>query len=261
METRSIGLFYPHDFACRTSAPFVNFPLNSLSSSTLGPPSSISPFPSTSQTPSSTFPYPVHPFPLFPQPTRPISTPHSLRLLPLLPPKIATRIRRLDRLLRQALDRKPSLPRSRRRALIRHQRIAPLPRLRNGPLHKATLAIPCPEKNRIQQEQNPAALGKGKRRQQHAEPEQDFQGRDKRHAGVVVLLYKAADRVGERGRGLGTTAAAAAGRSSRCGGLGGRDGGDKVGTRVRGDVEDGVDGEGEEGERDLVGEEPGERHD
>ena len=128
-----------------------------------------------------------------------------LGLLRLLAPKVLTHIRRLNRLLRQALDCKPSLPHSRRRALVRDERIAPLPRLRNGPLYKDTLTVPRAEEDRIEQEQGPATLGKGERRQEHTEPEQDFQGRNERHAGVIVLFHEAANGIGEWRAGLGAT--------------------------------------------------------
>lgn len=148
------------------------------------------------------------------------------------------------------LDAVPDLAGGGGRALGADERVDAGAELGHGALDVGALRVAGAQEDGVEDEQDPRAALEQNGRQQDAAPQQDLEGRDNRHAGVVVLLDKGANLVGQRVRRL------ALGRGAVGGGRGRVDGGDQVGARVRGDVEDGVDAVGEEGEGVLGGEEP-----
>lgn len=198
---------------------------------------------------------------------RPHAT-HLLRLLrPLLalrPTKIPVQIRRVHSLTQQALDRLPRIPRGGGHTLLRDLGVDARAEVRNGALDEAALGVARAQEDRVQRDEDPAAAAEQQRGAEQAEPEEDLEDGDERHRAVVVVLDEAADGVGKSGGLLRCGAAFAVGRLWACAGSalwGGIDGGEKVGAGVGQYVEDGVDGEGEDGERRLAREEPNESHD
>lgn len=167
-------------------------------------------------------------------------------------------VRGVRSLAHEPLDSLPSLPDNWRCALVRHHGIRTRSALTDGALHKAALAVPCPEKDGVDGQQDPAALGEGNGGEHDTEPEQDLKTGDKSHGSIVVFFDKSANVIRERRRFRGRPASRGSTRSTRL--LRRSDSGDEVGPGVGGDVEDGVDHEGQQGKRHLARKEPHERH-
>lgn len=167
-------------------------------------------------------------------------------------------VRGVRSLAHESLDSLPSLTHNWRCALIRHHGIRTRSALTDGALHKAALAVPRSEKDGVDGQQDPAALGEGNSGEHDTEPEQDLKTGDKSHGSIVVLFDESANVIGERRRFRGWPASRGSTSSTRL--LGRSDGGDEVGTGVSGDVEDGVDHKGQQGQRHLARKEPHERH-
>lgn len=167
-------------------------------------------------------------------------------------------VRGIRSLAHKSLDSLPSLPNNGWRALIRHHGISTRSALTDSALHKAALAVPRSEKDGVDGQQDPAALGEGDSGEHDTEPEQDLKTGDESHGSIVVFLDESANVIGERRRFRGWPASR--GRASRTRLLGRSDSGDEVGTGVGGDVEDGVDHKGQQSKRHLTRKEPDERH-
>lgn len=121
---------------------------------------------------------------------------HLLCLLHRLPTDIAVDIRSISRLASQPLYCLPRIPHSRWYALVRHERVHPRNHLPNSPLHKTALAVPSADKDRVDDQEDPATLGKDDGRGQDAEPEKDLEGGDEGHASIVVFFHEFTDGVG-----------------------------------------------------------------
>ena len=93
------------------------------------------------------------------------------------------------------LDRLPCLTKLGRGTLIRDQCIDPCRSSVESTLYKVTLAVTRPEEDGVDEQQDPAALGKGDCRKEYAEPEGDFQPGDEGHGSIVVLLYESANGI------------------------------------------------------------------
>lgn len=129
----------------------------------------------------------------------------------------------------------------------------------HGLLDKRALGVSRAEKGHVDKEEKNASLGEGQNSQGQAEQQRHLEPSDEIHAGIVVLLDKSSNGVCQRtGSGLGSTRR---GGRRGSGALGGRlQSGDQVGARVCRNVEDRVDAKGEEGQWDLAGIEPDNRH-
>ena len=183
--------------------------------------------------------------------TRPpasISTSCLLRLLHRLAPNIPINIRCIRDLSSHSLNRFPRLSRHRGRTLIRDQRIPPLHHLPYRSLHKTALTVPTPQENGIHDQQDPASLCENDGGEEDAEPEEDLKRGNEHHAGVVVFFHESADCLCQGG---GFIAAP---------GGGGIEGWENIGASIGRNMEDRIDHERKEGEGNLAGEEPEERH-
>ena len=111
------------------------------------------------------------------------------------------------------------------------------------------LGVAGAEEDGVQGDEDPRPALEEDGGQEHAEPEEDLESRDDRHARGVVLLAEVANLLGKRAILLGVVG----GRGS--------DGRDQGVACVGGNVEDGVDAVGEEGQRVLGRDEPDEGED
>lgn len=114
----------------------------------------------------------------------------------------------------------------------------------------SALREPRAEESSVQSNQDPRAALEEDSSEQQADPEEDLEGGNDGHAGVVVLLDEDADLLSQSTVSLGLASGTIGGRGR------GADGGQKVGAGVGGDVEDGVDAVGEQGEGVLGREQP-----
>lgn len=113
------------------------------------------------------------------------------------------------------------------------------------------------EEGGVNGKQDPAPTLEKDGREEETDPEGNFETGDNGHGGVIVLLDKGADGIGERMRGVGGLYTVGA-----WGGLGSRgDGRNDRRAGVGREVEDGVDEVREHGDRVLGGEEPDKGHD
>lgn len=117
------------------------------------------------------------------------------------------------------------------------------------------LRVACAEESSVDGEDEPRPALEKERRQQDAEPQQDLEASDDGHRRVVVFLNECTNSVGQGAVDLGAGRVCVGSRRRR------RDDGDQVGASVRGDVEDGVDSVGEQGQRVLRSQKPDESHD
>lgn len=151
-----------------------------------------------------------------------------------------------------SLEGAPALLGSGRSALVGKLSVNASSKLANGILDKAALCNASAEKDSVDGEQDPGTLLEEEGGTKDAEPEEDLEKRNKCHGAIIILLDKLANGL----------------RGSRCLWLGARlssgwglDSGQQVGSHISSDVENGVDGEGEDGKRDLAREEPCQGHD
>ena len=151
------------------------------------------------------------------------------------------------RLSRRALGRLPHPPRRGRDILPLRDRIPALAHLAQHALHEGALRDAGAQEDGVDDDEDPGALLEEDGGEEQAEPEGDFQAGDDGHAGVVVVFDEAADALAQ-GAGFGFLAGG--------GGRWGLDGREEDAAGVGCHVEDAVDGEGEEGEGGLAGEEP-----
>lgn len=154
------------------------------------------------------------------------------------------------------LDAIPNLPGCRRRSLSTQLAIDPSLKCRERVLDMGALAESGAEEDGVEGKQDPAAALEKDGGTEEAGPQSDLKAGDNRHRHVVVFLDEGADGVGNPvvlGLGLGAIGG---------GDLGGRDdGGDDGGAGVGREVEDGVDGVGEQGQEVRGREEPDKGHD
>lgn len=125
--------------------------------------------------------------------------------------------------------------------------------LSKGALHELTLGEPGSQEDGIDSQEDPGTLAECKSREKEAEPKENLERSDQHHGGVIVLLDKLADGIGKRRLGLGS--ARRRWSAAWCD-LGRLNRGNEIGTSVGRNVEDRVDGEREQSERDLSGEQP-----
>ena len=144
------------------------------------------------------------------------------------------------RLRRKALELLPATASGWRDILPVRQLVSTRAHLAKHALHKSALRNPCTHEHGVDGEEDPASLLKEDSRAENAEPESDFEAGYNGHAGIIVVLYEAADAVAERRR----FRLLAGWR-----GWWWLNGGKQDAAGVCGHVEDAVDGEGEEGKR------------
>lgn len=118
-------------------------------------------------------------------------------------------------------------------------------------LDESALGDAGAEEDSVDDEEDPRATLEDDGRSEDAEPQSQLESRDKRHAGIIVVLDEAANGLGNAGRG-GLLAGGHDGRRL--------DGREENAAGVGGDVEDAVDGEGQESQGHLAGEEPDKSH-
>lgn len=124
----------------------------------------------------------------------------------------------------------------------------------------SALGVAGADKGGVDDEQDPGTSLPENGGRKHADPERQLQLADNGHGELVIALNEGADPVGQ---GVGFVLRLGAGGGARGRGdlLRRADGRDQVGAGVGGDVEDRVDGVGQQGQRVLRGEEPDEGHD
>lgn len=154
-------------------------------------------------------------------------------------------------LLEDILDSLPSLLGNWRDVLSVGKTITTSSNLLNGSLHESALRDAGTEEDGVESEDDPAALDEEDGGSEKTEPESELECGDKRHAGVVVLLDETANGVTKTGR---------HGLLAGWGDWWWLDGGEEDGASVGQHVEGAVDGEGQESEWVLLGEEPDECH-
>lgn len=156
------------------------------------------------------------------------------------------------------LDAFPDLSSNRGSALSADERVNSGTGLRERVLNVAALSEAGAEERGVQSNQDPRSTLEKDGGEQKTDPEKNLESGYDRHGGVVVLLDKSPNAVGQRAayRGL----AAGRGTSRIGGGLRGREGWDDVGAGIGCDVEDGVDAVGKQSEGVLRREEPDKGH-
>lgn len=180
----------------------------------------------------------------------------GLRLL--LSTQVAADVSRLDALVQETLDGLPALPDRWGHVLPVGLGVDPSSNLANGSLDEGALGVPGAEKDSVGAEKEPGTLPEEESRAKETEPEDNLENGDESHAAVIVVLDEAANGVGKGAVRLGLAAGGSWGWASRSWRW--VEGGKQVGAGVGRDVEDRVDGEWEDGERDLVGDEPDKCH-
>jgi hypothetical protein len=179
---------------------------------------------------------------------------HLLRFLghsTLLASDVAADIREIRGLLNTGLERAPSLARNRWRALVGELGINSGSELSDGTLDEAALGDASTEEDGVDGHQDPRALLEEQSRSEDAEPESDLEDSNECHAAIVVLLDELSNRL-------------RCARRLRLGALGRRrrlKSGEQVGADIGQDVEDGVDGKGENSQGNLAREQPYQCHD
>lgn len=173
---------------------------------------------------------------------------------------VAANVGRIVDLAHDTLEGLPTLANLRGSALVGDRGVGASGQLANSLLDERALGVAGTEEGEVDDQQNPATLGEGDRRQDEAEEEQDLKGGNDTHAGIIVLLDEAANGLGEGvllGGGLGAGGGRGGARGTGSGGLQSRD---QVRASVSRNVEDRVDAEGEESENELAGVQPDKSH-
>jgi len=169
----------------------------------------------------------------------------------LLSTSVAVDVGQVGSLLDAALDTVPALSDSGRHVLTVGDGITTSGELVNSLLDESALVETSSEEDGVDGNQDPGALLEEESGEAKAEPKSNLENSDQGHGRIVVVLDKVTNGVGEARR-LGLLASG----NSRLG----LDGGKKVGSGVSCDVEDGVDGKGQNGEGDLTRPEPDQSH-
>lgn len=154
------------------------------------------------------------------------------------------------------LDAIPNLPERGRDSLSAKLAVDSGLEDREGVLHVRALGETSAEEGGVESQQDPAAALENNGPDEKTNPEGDLESGHNGHGRVIVLLDKCANVVGSPEVLDGRLRAVGGGSS------GGRDdGGDDGGAGVGREVEDGVDGVGEESQEERGGEEPYKGHD
>lgn len=169
----------------------------------------------------------------------------------LLGASVAVDVSQVSGLLDAILETTPALSDGRREVLTVGNSVTASAELVDGRLHKGALVETGSEEDGVDSDQNPRALLEEESREEQTEPESDLEDSNKGHGRIVVVLNEVANGVGEARR-LGLLASSDSGL--------GLDGGQEVGSGVSCDVEDRIDGEGQNGEGDLARPEPDQSH-
>lgn len=111
------------------------------------------------------------------------------------PLDVSTHVSRISRLFRDRLDGFPKLPDLGRQALVCSQGVDALAALMNGSLHEGALRVTSAEENAVEDQEDPAALGKNDGRQKDTKPKKDLQGCHEGHRCIIVFFDKAPDGV------------------------------------------------------------------
>lgn len=158
-------------------------------------------------------------------------------------------VSRVVSLLGDTLDLVPHVARSRGHVLPVRKSVTASTQLVEHTLNESALRDAGTDEDGVDGDEDPAALLEEKSRAEETEPESNFEPSDQGHAGIVVLLDEAANALTK------TTLLRA------CGGiLGVLDHGEEDTAGVGSDVEDAVDSKRQDGEGDLLGEEPNKGH-
>lgn len=155
------------------------------------------------------------------------------------------------RLLRHALERFPTRSDRGGHVLPLCHLVTFRAQLVQHALHERALADPRSQEDGVRKQQNPAPFLEQQGGTKETEPEGNLEPGDERHGRVIPVLHEAADRVT-----YGGALRLLTGRRGRRR----LDGGQEDAARVRGEVEQAVHRERQQGERQLTGEEPDESH-
>jgi len=154
-------------------------------------------------------------------------------------------------LLGNALELVPSLAGGGRSVLAVGKAVTASTGLAEHALDESALGDAGAEENSVDDKEDPRATLEDDGRSEDAEPEGQLKRCDKRHAGIIVVLDETSNGL----RNAGGGGLLAGGHDRRR-----LDGGEQDAASVGGDVEDAVDGEGQESQRHLAGEKPDESH-
>lgn len=128
-------------------------------------------------------------------------------------------------------------------------------------LDEGALGVASAEERQVDNQEDPATLGKGNSRQDKSEQQGDLEGSNNTHASIVILLDEPTNCLG-KGRLLNSRLGA--GRSGRSRARGGRSrglqGGDQVRAGIGCDVEDRVDAERQKSQDELARVQPDQSH-
>lgn len=163
---------------------------------------------------------------------------------------VTANVSHVSGLLDGALDGGPALTDGRGHILTVGNGISASSELTDSLLDKGALGEASSHEHSVDDEKDPRSLLEEDSRAKKTEPQKDFENGNECHGSVVVVLNEVANGVGQCGALLLT---------------GGRDrlglkSGQEVGASVGGNVEDRVDGKGQDSKRNLSGEEPGKGH-
>jgi hypothetical protein len=154
-------------------------------------------------------------------------------------------------LLGDTLELVPSLAGSGGSVLAVGKAVAASTGLAEHALDESALGNAGAEEDSVDNEEDPRALLEDDSRSKDAEPKGQLESCNERHAGIIVVLDEAANGLGDAGGG-----GLLAGRHDRRR----LESGEEDAAGVGGNVEDAVDGEGQESQGHLAGEEPDKGH-
>ena len=154
----------------------------------------------------------------------------------------------LNNLVQKILHCLPSLSDRRRHVWVLNLLIDSGSQLAKSPLDELALGDSRPEEDGVDTQQDPRPFAECQCGEEEAHPEHDLEQGDQKHRGVVILLYKAANRVSQWRLRLRRGGRHRGACWSRFGNL---ERWDNVGPGVGRDMENRIDGEREKGERDL----------
>lgn len=174
----------------------------------------------------------------------------------LIPTEVAPGISSIICLSDNALECFPTLSDRRWSALVRYGNINSSSGVGHGTLNKAALGVSGSEKGSINQQEHPATSRESESSTDQTEKKSHFKSSDKAHACVVVFFDKTTNTVRQRRLFRGSLARRRAG-VRRSGSLNSRD---QIRASVGSNVEDGINGEWQKGDRDLARVEPYESH-
>lgn len=157
-----------------------------------------------------------------------------------------------------AFDSLPSLSDSRRHVGVLDLLVDSGTELAKSSLNKIALLVTGAKEEGVDGQQNPSTLGESQGREKEPRPESNLEGGHQSHGGIIVFFDELSNGIAKRRLRFGGTGGS---RSGACRLLWWLEGRDQIGASIGGYMEDGVDREGQQSQRNLPGVEPNQADD